>query len=347
MKFHLTLLALASSSALAFDTVINVPPDVVPDSTTLANNTQLNVLTGGTTGLFLSTGTIDPVNFAFLPAENVEINVLGGTVADAASFNGDVTINLESGTLAGFDADNGVTINMSGGVIGTANLCSISGYGEPSVFNLSGGSLGDSFDVNPGATLNISGGSIGNKLEVFGNTPEFDFDGSAQHPGTLNFIGSDFAIDGVPIAGLAPGTPFTVTERGGELLTGTLTDGGSFEFYLNATGSTSLEDVLYTNAILTVTLAEPSTPPEPPRLEIVSADPISPTERAIVLRLGLSGSGTPLLEESTDLGLAAPWAEVSGVSFDPVAGQPGWLETTVTRPLDKGRVFFRVKIQAE
>ncbi len=342
MKLPITLLSLATSPALAFDTIINVPPDVVPNSTTLADNTQLNVLTGGVTGLFLSTGTIDPVNFAFLPAENVEINVLGGTVADAASFNGDVTINLESGTMAGFDADNGVTVNMSGGVIGTANFCTIGGYGEPSVFNLSGGSLGGFFDVNPGATLNISGGTFGPKLEVFGNTPEFDFTGTAQHPGTVNFIGSDFAIDGEPITGLVPDAPFTVIERGGELLTGTLADGEPFEFDLNGTNPGGLADVLYTNAILTVTLVEASAPDAPPTLEILGIEPVSPTEREIILRFANFDTPTPVIEESTDLGLTDPWTPVPGLTFDPVPGEPALLETTLTRPLSTPRMFFRI-----
>lgn len=344
MKFHLTLLALANSSAIAFDTVINVPPDVVPNGTTLANNTQLNVLTGGTTGMFLDMGYYAGGLDDFFPAVNIEINILGGTLGDVADFYGDVTVNMEAGQMEGFFANNGVTINMSGGTFGT--VCGISGEGVPSVFNLSGGTLGGFFDVNAGATLNVSGGTLGIKLEVFGDTPEFDPFGQADHPGTLNFIGSDFAIDGVPIAGLVPGVPFTVTERGGETLTGTLTDGGSFEFYLNATGSTSLEDVLYTNAILTVTLAEPSTPPEPPRLEIVSTDPISPTERAIVLRVANAASGTPAIEQSTDLGLTDPWAPVPELSFTPISGEPGTLEATLMQPLTANRRFFRLELEA-
>jgi hypothetical protein len=347
MKLPISLLALATSSAIAFDTVINVPPDVVPNGTTLADNTQLNVLTGGVTGLFLSTGTIDPVTFDFLPAENVEINVLGGTVADAASFFGDVTINLESGTMAGFDADNGVTVHMSGGVIGTENICSISGYGEPSVFNLSGGSLGDFFDVNPGATLNVSGGSFGARLEIFGNTPEFDFGGTAQHPGTVNFIGSGFAIDGVPIDGLVADTPFTVTEREGQLLTGTLADGEPFEFHLNATGSTSLEDVLYTNAILTVTLAQANPPAEPPRLEILSVEPISPTQRQVMMQLTATGNPDLTLYQSTDLGITDPWTPVHDAVFITPPGQPDVREVSVTPLLTTPRLFFRVEIRNE
>lgn len=80
-------------------------------------------------------------------------------------------------------------------------------------------------------------------------------------------------------------------------------------------------------------------------LSLLSAEAVSATQREIVLRLKYGGSGTPLLEESSDLGASDPWSEVSGVSFVPVAGEPGVLEATITRPLSIEQRFFRIQIQ--
>jgi hypothetical protein len=249
----------ALNGLAAFTTIINVPPDL-GDGVTLANDTQLNITNGGSVGLFLGTSSGPDAGV------NIEINLIDGSIGSAADFFGDVTVNISGGVIADFFADNGVTLNVSGGVIGT-DISGISGFGSASVMNFSGGQLGDFFDVNPGATLNVSGGTLGAKLEVFGDTFEFDPFDAAGAPGQLNLFGTGFSIDGVPLDFLTDNIAHTVTERGGALLAGVLADGTPFSLDLNddATGS-GLESVFYTNAVLTVTQV-----PEPAHAVLASA----------------------------------------------------------------------------
>lgn len=242
----LSLCTLSFPVSGAFTTIINVPPDL-GDSVTLNDNTQLNITNGGSVGDFLGTSSFG------VPAVNIEINLIDGSIGSAADFFGDVTINISGGTIVDFSGDNGVTLNVSDGVAGT-DISRVGGFGAASVVNLTGGQLGAFFDIDPGATLNVSGGSFGEKLEIFGNDPEFDFGGEAGAPGQLNFFGTAFTLDGTPMDFLTDNVAHTVTERGGELLEGFLADGTPFSFNLNGTGTgTGTESVLYGNAILTVT----------------------------------------------------------------------------------------------
>jgi uncharacterized repeat protein (TIGR01451 family) len=80
-------------------------------------------------------------------------------------------------------------------------------------------------------------------------------------------------------------------------------------------------------------------------LSLVSTAAVSPTHREIVLRLNHAGPGTPVLEESSDLGASDPWSVVSGITFEPVVGEPGILQATLTRPIADDHRFFRVAIQ--
>ena len=80
-------------------------------------------------------------------------------------------------------------------------------------------------------------------------------------------------------------------------------------------------------------------------LTLVSAEAISPTQREIVLHLAHSGPGTPIIEESTDLGATDPWTAIPGLSFDAVPGQANLLQTTITRPITNTHLFFRALVQ--
>ena len=247
---------LSTQARADFDTVIDVPPNL-GDSVDLDDNTQLNVGPGGSVGVLLSAaGEPGELGSESVGAINVEVNVTGGTIGQGANFDGDVTINLSSGSFSSsFMAGNGATVNMSGGNIGPTS--GIAGYGNATVMHMTGGTLGDAFDVSPGSTLNMSGGTFGQQLEVFGDTSEFDPFNDTDAPGHLNFIGTSFAVGGTELT-LTPNTPYLVTDRGDDLLlSGTLADGTPFNFNLNSSFVAG-EDVLYTNAMLTVTLV-----PEP------------------------------------------------------------------------------------
>ena len=105
------------------------------------------------------------------------------------------------------------------GELGTGQLT----IEDDGTVNHSGGNLGLNTDVESGGVLNISGGSFGASF----NMADLD----VESGGTVNFIGTAFAIDGTPI-NLVEGTPTIITNRG--VLTGTLADGQTIEFNLNA-----------------------------------------------------------------------------------------------------------------
>lgn len=79
-------------------------------------------------------------------------------------------------------------------------------------------------------------------------------------------------------------------------------------------------------------------------LVVHSITPVAGNQREIVLRYTPPGPGTPVLDQSTDLGLTDPWTPVPAASFTPVPGQPGVLETTITRPMATPRLFFRATL---
>ena len=121
----------------------------------------------------------------------------------------------------------GGVLNVSGGILGSSSLNIQSG----GVVNQSGGDLGVNTDVENGGILNISGGIFGAGSNADGTGPQFDSaDLDVASGGTVNFIGTAFAIDGAPI-NLVEGMPTTITDRG--VLTGTLADGQTIEFNLD------------------------------------------------------------------------------------------------------------------
>ena len=109
---------------------------------------------------------------------------------------------------------------------------------EGGVVDLGGGTIGDEFSVSF-AQLNISGGSIGDSFRV-GNTFANISGGSIGNGFTvafeseINFIGSDFFINDVPIDDmLTIDTFFEIPDRG-ITLSGLLADGTEFSFDLNS-----------------------------------------------------------------------------------------------------------------
>jgi len=143
------------------------------------------------------------------------------------------------GIETGFTNSNN-EVNVSGGTVGgsfqllDSTVLTLTGgeiesfgvFGEGSIANISGGVVSRFPDIFDGGVVNISGGDIF-AVRVF--------DG-----GEVNFSGTEFFIDGTPIA-LTPGEEFVIDDRE-VTLSGTLADGSFFETDLNTTFGEFLSD---------------------------------------------------------------------------------------------------------
>ena len=153
-----------------FETVINVPPDVVPSA--LESDTQLNLFFGGGLPELFRAGPVDNTG------ANIEVNVLGGEIGDKFNAYNGSTINLETGRIGNdFHALSGSVVSIQGGVVGEhfdvagGNVTISDGVvGDfARVFQggrltIDGGELGDGVDVFNGSELNVAGGSVGFRL---------------------------------------------------------------------------------------------------------------------------------------------------------------------------------------
>jgi len=124
---------------------------------------------------------------------------------------------------------------------------------------MTGGEIG-SFGVFGGSTADVSGGTITRFPDVFeggvANISGGDIFAIRVHGGgEVNFTGTEFSIDGTPLA-LTPGETFVVDTREVNL-SGTLADGSFFEADLNTTfGDFSGDDPngVSASALVTVTI---------------------------------------------------------------------------------------------
>jgi len=144
-------------------------------------------------------------------------------------------VNIGSGTIGiGFDAFDGSVVNISGGFVGS------------------------NFNANPGSEINISGGNIGDFFDAFAGSE-------------VNLFGSDFFLNDVSLSDILTfNEPFTILDRGDDLvLAGLLADGSPFSFDLNFF-EVSGDDFFDPNATLTVTLV--SAIPEPSSAVLLGLD---------------------------------------------------------------------------
>ncbi len=177
---------------------------------------------------------------ALPPADPTPMVLTAPAGADPSGLRAGQTLTVRDGGVLDSDfAVVGATLNIDGGVVGD--------YLEVSegVVNISGGSVGTNILALPGSVVNISGGSLGNLFRAFAESE-------------LHLHGSEFRIGGESIAGLVPGEPYTITERG-EAISGILSDGSSFSF-VGQIGGRGASAALHPDATVTVTLVpEPST----------------------------------------------------------------------------------------
>jgi len=206
------------------------------DATTLSSST---VADGGVLNV---TSDDNMVNTNWTVEAGGTLNMEAGELRNGLDIAGEVNISGGGTGLSNtgqYDVEAGGVLNVSGGILGSSSLNIQSG----GVVNHSGGDLGFNTDVENGGVLNISGGTFG-----AGQFASADLD--VDSGGTVNFIGTAFAIDGAPI-NLVEGTPTMITDRG--VLTGTLADGQTIEFNLNAVDPDNF------NAGSTISVALPAT----------------------------------------------------------------------------------------
>jgi hypothetical protein len=187
-----------------FTTVINVPPDVAPNS--IGSNTQLNLFDGGSIGSSFDAGASNGSGV------NIEVNVFGGSVGTGFAAFGGSTVNISGGSVGtSFQALG--TVNILNGVVGSGFRAWSGG-----LVNILGGSIGADFHANSGSVVNIWGGALGD-----------DFDASSGS--IVRIAGSDFRLNGVPIEGLGTiGSTVPLDIPAGAVLSGVLADGLAFVF---------------------------------------------------------------------------------------------------------------------
>ena len=295
MKRHQSLYAL--SAAVLSWSLTSSTHAVIYDISDAADTPPATINTGDTLNL---TGT-GSTNYNFEAHGSSIINIDGGTLNAYSDTYDDSTINLNSGKIKHFfDAHDNSEINMSGGEItsspeafdnstfnisGTAQLSSLSlydnanlnftggtsynidmygfasanvsgsadigyfyaGYEYDGITSITGGSISDTLSVYYG-NIHISGGSI-NRI-------------SADSNANIHFLGTNFTIDGNPIASLSE-IPTIITDRD-VILAGTLADGTTFSHALNSIDDFSNS---YADASATITVA---LVPEPGSLALLT-----------------------------------------------------------------------------
>ena len=238
---------LMSDDAEIFPTMFEPGSTLNVDSGTVNNGSNIGGVanvTGGrftnntsVSGIFNISGEATVSNASFIRSGGTinasgDVSLFGLTIEADSTLNMTDNVMLGTSTIAGvvnmdggtgpfsYTVQNGGVLNIMDGELGTGQLDIENG----GTVNHSGGDLGFNTDVEPGGVLNISGGTFG-----AGQFTNADLD--VESGGTVNFIGTAFAIDGTPI-NLVAGTPTNITNRG--VLTGTLADGQTIEFNLNA-----------------------------------------------------------------------------------------------------------------
>ena len=131
--------------------------------------------------------------------------------------------------------------------------------GSNSALNVSGGSIGDDFQLGAKAVGNIAGGSFGNDFTA-GDISELNLSGGSFSDGfrlvgeaQLNIFASAFTLDGEPVAEVALGQPFEVLDRD-VTLAGLLNDGSAFSFDLNSSDLGDGSDLFSPSATLFLNL---------------------------------------------------------------------------------------------
>ena len=166
---------------------------------------------------------VTPIATSFNAEDGSIVNISGGDFGQFFEAHGGSVVDITGGDFANdFDCQPGCLVTISGGSFGTDfNTRFNSNDGDANV-TISGGTFAGFF-INQGSNTEISGGDF----DTFRN----------DDSGSVNFTGTEFTLDGVPITDL--GTT-EINDRN-VTLAGVLADGSAFSFELDTTVPALLE----------------------------------------------------------------------------------------------------------
>jgi len=222
-------------TAKAQTTIDLLPGDSIADGTVIASGSTVNVQ-GGTIGFGVDLAD----GFLNIDSGNVAV---GATGISTGFTNSNNQINLSGGNVGGFfQLTNSSDLAITGGQIESFGV-----FGTGTTADISGGTVTRFPDIFAGGVVNISGGDVFS-VRVF--------DG-----GEVNFFGTEFFLDGVPI-NLAVGQQLTVSQRN-VTLSGQLADGSFIETDLDTNFGgffSDNPDGAGADALVTVTAVAPAVP---------------------------------------------------------------------------------------
>lgn len=188
------------ASSVCAQTVINIPPDPVPEG--IRSSTELNLLEGGQIDLPFYIGRPIDVN------EDIRMNIRGGRLGDGIAAYGGATIELDSGSI-GRDFRLWPTnrLDVWGGRVGTG--LDIRG-GEVSI---SGGLIGDGVTLSDAARFDVFGGEVGSLYGRGGSV--LSMNGGLMHAVQLD--SGEFTIRGGMVSQLEAQSDTEVALLGGQV----------------------------------------------------------------------------------------------------------------------------------
>ena len=221
-----------------FTTVLNIPnpnPSIGAIGS-IGSNTQLNLSDGGSIGFAFDAGNHN--------SENIEVNIMGGHVANAFDARSGSTINISGGYLGSITAYQGSQINISGGdVLGSLYAR------QGSEVNISGGEVIENYRwslvVDEGSILNMTGGYVNTTIDIEG---DFNMSGGKVNGWLEALADSHVTFSGGEISGfharertiidISGGTIWSLSSAGEESQLSI--SGGFFRQYLNANGQVDI-----------------------------------------------------------------------------------------------------------
>lgn len=168
-----------TGSRAQFETVIDSPPAEFERNGRIDSNTQLNLYPGGVLPAYYRIGP------TWEPGDNIEINLLGGSVGSEGDYGTlrtssswvrttNVTVNLVEGTVWG-------DVEGTAGALITLNNAAVKGrvaVYDGALAVVTGGEIAESLSARGGSMVQVSGGTVG-------PSQRYSFYDSGAHSGSV------------------------------------------------------------------------------------------------------------------------------------------------------------------